>query len=386
MVSDLVPPDKPQRQAGGRRLFAIARALLLLVLLLAMAAWGVQWIRSTIVYVHETDARVMADLVTVSSTADGILVDRPVKEGDRVTRGQVLAVIDSRAAIVALGETGAEHATLQASLVRIEAEVAMIEGQTEARIGIERARQAVAEANKAVQDHESAYAETDFRRIEALAATGTVPASRLDRARADFLKAQQERRRAAAEVSAARAMVGAAIADRSMVLVKQAARTELEARLAEIVARRERLQIGIADRTVRSPINGIVGRTFAISGEYVASGERLMSLHDPKQVWIETNIRETELGRLALGQTARIEIDAYPDLALEGRISRIGNAATSQFSLLPRLNDSGNFTKVTQRIKVLIDIAQQDNRLMPGMMVEIYVDDGVLSGPWSWLR
>ena len=197
VVSGLVSPDKPQRQAGGRRLFAIARALLLVVLLLAMAAWGAQWIRSTIVYVHETDARVMADLVTVSSAADGILVDRPVKEGDRVTRGQVLAVIDSRAAIVALGETGAEHATLQASLVRIEAEVAMIEGQTEARIGIERARQAVAEANKAVQDHESAYAETDFRRIEALAATGTVPASRLDRARADFLKAEQERRRAA---------------------------------------------------------------------------------------------------------------------------------------------------------------------------------------------
>ena len=103
---------------------------------------------------------------------------------------------------------------------------------------------------------------------------------------------------------------------------------------------------------------------------------------------METNIRETEIGRLEIGQPVRIEVDAYPDLLFEfeGTISRIGDAATSQFSLLPRLNDSSTFTKVTQRIKVLVDIKQEDDRLKPGMMVEIYVDDGSADGFWSWLR
>ena len=70
---------------------------------------------------------------------------------------------------------------------------------------------------------------------------------------------------------------------------------------------------------------------------------------------------------------------------VEGTISRIGDAATSQFSVLPRLNDSSTFTTVTQRIKVPVDIKRGHGRLQPGMMVEIYVDDGTAEGFWSWL-
>jgi len=82
----------------------------------------------------------------------------------------------------------------------------------------------------------------------------------------------------------------------------------------------------------------------------------------------------------------RIEVDAYPDIDFEGKVSRIGDAATSQFALLPRLNESGTFTKITQRIEVRIDLGQHQSMLKPGMMVEIFVDDGTAGDLWSWLR
>ena len=111
-----------------------------------------------------------------------------------------------------------------------------------------------------------------------------------------------------------------------------------------------------------------------------------MVLHYPNQVWVEATIREKEIGRSAIGQPVRIEVDTCPDLRVEGTISRIGDAATSQFSMPPRFNNSSTFTKVTQPIKALVDITQGDGRLKPGMMVEIYVDHGSSDGFWSWLR
>ena len=223
--------------------------------------------------------------------------------------------------------------------------------------------------------------------MEALAESGAVPAARLERARADFLKARQELGRAAAGVAKAEAQLAEAVADRAMLGVSEAERVALGARAAEIAARRQRQEIDIADRTITSPIDGVVGGTFAMAGEYVSAGERLLVLHDPAGIWVETNIRETEVARLAVGQPVRIEVDAYPDLEVAGRVAadrRCGRPASSR--CLPRLNDSSTFTKVTQRIKVRVDIEPPDARLKPGMMVEVYVDDGSADGFWSWLR
>ena len=57
----------------------------------------------------------------------------------------------------------------------------------------------------------------------------------------------------------------------------------------------------------------------------------------------------------------------------EGTLETIGNTATSAFALIPSPNPSGNFTKITQRIPIRIDIAQREGRLRPGMMTEIKI-------------
>lgn len=367
-------------------MFAVARALLLLTLLLAMLTWAVQWARTSVLFVHETDARIMADLVSVSSEVDGRLKEILVTEGDRVAKGQTLAVIDARSVVMTLNETKAERETARAELARVEAETRMIEAQTGSRVRSERSKLAVSEANQSVYAHELGFAEADFRRIEKLAKSGAVSTSRLDRARTDFLKARQEMHKAEAEITTARALLDEALADRARLMVKRAEHVELEAHLAEIEARIARQGVDIADRTIASPIDGVVGQTFVRAGEYLSEGKRILVLHDPGKIWVESNIRETEVGRVAVGLPVRVEVDAYPDVEFEGRVSRIGDAATSQFALLPRLNDSGTFTKITQRIEVRIELKPHEPALKPGMMVEIFVDDGAAGSLWSWLR
>ena len=91
-------------------------------------------------------------------------------------------------------------------------------------------------------------------------------------------------------------------------------------------------------------------------------------------VWVDANVKETDFRKLAIGASARITVDAYPNRVFEGDVVRLGEAATSQFALLPSPNPSGNFTKVTQRLPVRISIDQQDGLLRPGMMVEVSID------------
>ena len=126
---------------------------------------------------------------------------------------------------------------------------------------------------------------------------------------------------------------------------------------------------------MRSPIDGIVDDKFVQPGEYVAPGQRLLLIHDPKAVWISANVKETKLTDLRPGQPVTISVDAYPDQRITGRIERIGNAATSEFALLPSPNPSGNFTKIAQRVPIRIAVVQPPgNPLRPGMMVEVDVD------------
>jgi membrane fusion protein (multidrug efflux system) len=132
-----------------------------------------------------------------------------------------------------------------------------------------------------------------------------------------------------------------------------------------------RQALDIKDRTILSPVDGVIDTTFVNEGEYVRPGQRLMLIHDPSQIWVKANIRETELRYVKIGAPVEISVDAFPDRIFKGEVFRIGNTTTSEFSLLPSPNPSGNFTKITQRLPVRIKVTQDGELLRPGMMVEI---------------
>jgi membrane fusion protein (multidrug efflux system) len=141
-----------------------------------------------------------------------------------------------------------------------------------------------------------------------------------------------------------------------------------------MAAQLEQKRIELAKRGIAAAFAGVVDAVFVDPGEYVSPGTRLLIYHDPGRIWVDANVKETDFRRLKLGAPATIRVDAYPGLVLQGRIQRLGQAATSQFALLPSPNPSGNFTKVTQRLPVRIAIEQKDGLLRPGMMVDVGID------------
>ena len=108
----------PSRGLSGRfRLRAGAlRAAVVLLIVAGLALWGAQRLRESMVLVSETDARVAADMVTVSSRVAGQVVQRPARDGARVAEGDVLAVLDARGARARLAELEAEQRRWEAEL------------------------------------------------------------------------------------------------------------------------------------------------------------------------------------------------------------------------------------------------------------------------------
>jgi membrane fusion protein (multidrug efflux system) len=352
----------------------VARAAALALLAVGLGAFAFHWVRTSLNYVHETDARIVADLVAVSSRVAGVVDERPAEEGRAIERGEVLVRIDARDARLRLAELEAELKGVDGERDRLSTELAMVEGRTSSRYANERSN---LDALRALLDSVQAefrFAKDEHDRAQALSSRGVVSSKDLDRARTAFLKAQQERLRAEAAISGGKARLAEADAARQEIEVMHRQLASLVHRRAEVQARVERQRLDVQDREVRSPLAGVVARTFIDVGEYVSPGQRIALVYDPKAIWVETNIRETELDRLRVGQPVEIAVDAYPNRKLEGRVERIGLAATSEFALLPSPNPSGNFTKITQRVPVRITLPDHADLLRPGMMVVVYID------------
>jgi membrane fusion protein (multidrug efflux system) len=93
-------------------------------------------------------------------------------------------------------------------------------------------------------------------------------------------------------------------------------------------------------------------------------------------IWIEANLKETQLTHVVLGQKATVVADAYPEDSYNAVVESISPATGAEFALLPPQNASGNWVKVVQRIPVRLRITAEDGRqsLRAGMTVTVTID------------
>jgi membrane fusion protein (multidrug efflux system) len=360
-----------------QRLVALLRRYLKLGLLglgaiglVSIAGWGY----ARLPHVTETDARVKADMITVSSRVSGWVTERPITDGQKIRKDEELVVIDQREARLQLAELRAKAESVRLQRERTAMQLHMAETTAPNGVSAAAARRAAAKADQMAAASRLDQARRDFQRADAL----------VDRIVSRELWDQRQTQLRQAEEAERSAAAGSAVADAALANARvklgdiDVLRKELDGLAqdaAQIDAQIHEKEMDVTDRQILSPIDGIVDEKFVQPGEYVVAGQRLFIIHDPKGVWINADIKETKLTRLQPGQPVSIGVDAYPDRRFTGRIERIGNAATSEFALLPSPNPSGNFTKITQRVPLRIAVEQpDDNPLRPGMMVEIDID------------
>jgi len=357
---------KPRRRI--RPVFIVA-----FLVLIAAVYFGFNEVHKRLTYVFEEDARIHTDLVTVSSRVAGWITEMPAAEGEMVNEGTVLVQIDDRESRIFLIELEAQAAAANAERTRLAAERTLIASQVDSRLQSERARISAAEVVVSSLRPQRELAERELSRAKKLFDDKVASRRQLDQAEASHQQIDREYRIAVAELQSAKSRIAEVEADRARLDVLAGEVLVLEQKEAEIRARIERQRLDISDRTIKSPITGIVDKTFVDAGEYVTPGQRLLLTHNPEKVWVEANVKETVIRKLKVGQNVDIHIDAYPDESFAGTVANIGSAATSQFALLPTPNPSGNFTKITQRLPIRIAIKKTDPRLRPGMMVVVKI-------------
>ncbi len=368
---EAVSYSSPPKSRGrlGRTLRVSAAGI---VVLAGLAVLG-DWVYDRYSHVYIDDARIGADVISISSRVAGLVTGLDVVTGQEVKTGDVLVRIDEREARLRLAELDARMRSIDADRSRLTEQRKLVDLRTGSQYRMHKSRIEAAEAALAGRKLDLDLARTEYQRARSLHERKVVSRQRLDERRSVFRVAEQAHQQARADVSTAKAGLMGAAADRQQLQVLDREIAALAHHQDELRTQRDRLALDLADRTIKSPIDGVVDRTFVNPSEFISVGQRLLMVHDPRKIWVDANVKETDVRHLKLGAPARVSVDAYPDREFTGTITRIGNAATSEFALLPTPNPSGNFTKIVQRLTIRVALDEASDLLRPGMMVEVNI-------------
>jgi len=151
-----------------------------------------------------------------------------------------------------------------------------------------------------------------------------------------------------------------------------------KAQLLQAKAAVERAKITVGDASLYAPCDGYVVKHGANVGTAINPGQTVVTITRGNTVWVLANFKETQLGEVREGQTAEVEVDAFPGKKFHGKVGSVMRATGAATTLLPPDNSTGNFTKVVQRVPVKIIFDTESNpgieRLRQGMSVVATVD------------
>lgn len=309
-------------------------------------------------YYGTDDAYVHAAQLPVTTDVSGLVKTVDVHEGQHVKKGQVLFTIDPHPFEIAVANT-------QAAL-------------ESARLGVlsEEATYRSLMAQVAAQQAQVRLAQSVYNRDAALARANAIAPLTLDQARSNMLSAQA-----------------------TLASLQQSAQTQLDKLLGnpnlppeaspayqQAKAALDEAQRQLAHTTVRAPFEGDIAEVDALQpGSLVISALSAFSttsavgLVSTSDVWIDANMKETDLTYIKAGDPVTATIDTYPGRSWSCRVGAISRASATAFSALPSENASSNWVKVVQRIPVRVtcDVKPSDPPLRTGMSAVVSIDTGM---------
>jgi membrane fusion protein, multidrug efflux system len=302
-------------------------------------------------WIETDDAYVQADSMTVSTDVSGIVDSIPVREGEAVTKGQILFVLDPQKFQIAL-----DNARDNLAQVRLNVESAKADYQAALR-------------DTAAKQQQVNAAQATYDRYASLVKQRAVTQQETDDARYKLAADQQAVR---ASESQARALLAKLDGHPDVAVEDMPSFKQAQAQVAE--AERE-----MNHSVVRAPYSGIVTQVNKLQlGMYLGASTAAFGLVSTDHVWVEAEPKETQLTYAKNGDPVDVSFDIYPGRTWKGTVQSVAPATDQNFSLLPAENSSGNWVKVVQRIpvRVRLDIKPGDPPLRAGMSADIDIDTG----------
>jgi HlyD family secretion protein len=351
----------------------------------------------------EVSGRIETDDSAVAAKTSGRIKEITVREGDHVASGQVIATLDDDQVRAREEQARAAATEAQTRVTRAQQQIGVYQEQlNQSNVGVEQARldargrvtqadSQVSQAEAQLAQAEAAYQQTryDLEKFTRLFHSGDVPERQMVQARtanesqAKVVQAQRK------QVDASRGALTAARANLANPTIRSSqaeavrkqidqARSDIDAANAEADRAQAQLREAEANRNdlnIIAPFDGTVATRVAEPGEVVSPGAAIVTLMDPGNIYLRGFVPEGDIGKVKVGQPARVYLDSNPYEPIEAEISRIDPEA----SFTPE-NTYFRDERVKQVVGIKLLIKSPQGNAKPGMPADGEI---LISGDWG---
>ncbi len=313
------------------------RRLLMVALLVLVAAIGylIYWWTHDRFWVRTDNAYVTGNLVPVAAQASGIITQVLAEETQFVNRGDLMIRLDEHLAYAVLGRA---RGRLGEEVRRIAA-LFMTRKQLAEKLRSRTARLDLARH--------------DMARYREASPSGAVSKQIVQNTTDKILALEAEVRETQAELDTLDAQIGGTTV-MTHPAVEFAKHQLIEAHLE------------YARQQIRAPVSGYVAKRKSQVGDRVQPGAPLMTIVPLDHLWVEANLRETELEHVRPGQPALVNVSLYGSRqTFHGTVEGLVPGSGSPFALLPPDNSTGNFIHIVERVPVRIALSADELREHP---------------------
>lgn len=332
----------------------LAVIVVVLTLITLSIFWGNRYINrpaDTITYsgtIEGTDLPVQPEL-------GGRIVDLPVREGQIIKAGDIVAKLDDSQAKISLDSAKSQQIQAQAKLDEL------LGGARAEEIRRLKGLLAQANANAEGLALNVKFEENNLANDQKLFDGGTLSQERVDaqQNKRDTVKAQYQG--ALANVNAVQASLDQAQAGNTQPTIKaQKAAVDIVAQSVKAA------ELTLSKLTIKSPVGGQVLYQHVTLGQVVNPGTTLVTILDPEELWIKVFIPEAKLNQVKVGGTVLIAVGSYPDKTFKGQIQYVSNQA----EFTPK-NVQTKEERATTVYAVKISITEGKDQLKTGMPADV---------------
>lgn len=317
------------------------------MMLMASAAYGAYWWSYDRFYVRTDNAYVTGNFIPVAAQASGIITQVLTEETQFVNKGDLVIRLDEHQAYAALGRARGHL------------------GETVRRIAALFIRQRQLGEKLAARTARLDLIRHDIVRYQQASPRGAVSKQILENASDQLRAVEAEVRETQAEFDALTAEVGGTS------VLEHPAVEFAKHELIETFLEYDRQQI-------KAPASGYVAKRKAQVGDRVKPGTTLMTIVPMEHLWVEANLRETELRDVRPGQSALVTVDLHGrKQTYHGTVEGLVPGTGSAFALLPPDNATGNFIHIVERVPVRIALPADEIRqhpIRPGLSTVTEID------------
>jgi len=315
-----------------------------------------------------------ANEVIVSSRIQGRIESLAVQEGDKVTAGQLIAVIQAQDLAAARNAAEAAANSNRFKLAESLASARQTEGNTTSQLASAEAQLRVAQASLAQAQANYEHQDADTRRAVALAKAGVTSEQTRDEMVTSLSASKAAVESARENVAAQQAGVRTAQANlyQAKAAVETVDATRADVRNAQDLLDQAQVQLGYAQ--VVSPVTGIVNVRAALQGEVVSPATPIVTVVDLSQTWVYAPLPETYADSVQLGDKLRVVMPS--GATVSGTV--IAKAALAGFATQRDVSRRKRDIETVQ-LKLLID--NPGMRYVPGMIAEVYIPRDKLVHP-----